>query len=862
MHRTEQLCFFESAVPKKSIPYSQAALTEAMSQRDFEKAKVAIEAGADINIPHSSSGDTYLHDFSRGWNLANVRSVLEFGCSINQKNKFGWTPFMTSCAFGKRAEILDLLLAHGADYSILSNDKQNALTLASRFGNADAVQRLIQLGFKINEIDRFGMTPLLKAAENSKWDVVELLLENGADPNLTGRKDKYNALSLAHGRADLYVVYLMKKSGAIIQDVFEFKQQTFNVPLVNNARKLVPIFMPPPVKMSKQEANESLLSSSESGNLEDVKEAVANGAKIESKNSEPGRLRATALMTACYGGHFDIAKFLIEKGANVNALATDNSTALIWSCSEGYYEVAKLLIEHDADINAFNLEDESPITTAIEYSRVDIVKLLLESGVTINNKLENGDTILIHAIKSRNNDIVKLVLDHDLNINERDQQGWNALMHSIAQNNDTLKELLIYKGAELTEDQINVCENKITKNNRFFSAVNAGNIELVSEFINLAIDINSGDENSKWRDTALIIATKNNNYEMVEYLISKGADVNSHDDLNRNPCAYARNYSILELLLANNANIDTVDYLNSTPIVYAVQEGEVESVKLLIKAGANIKIESGIFKGSKCSVLTDGNVTSSHSMAGSTLIEDAIFSRQPNMVELLLKAGVCFSQKDIFNAALHCCPTILKMFKDVSESFDINMRDESGRNILEIFFSHGSRIVKNISIQDQRALIDFFLQSGGICPDIPLLESIISCRLTDAASYYIELIGLDKIPYRLIKQLKIQNEYQETIQHIQSSAYVCTSEYIVMKWPLFFEHLLRNAYRVLGVSGPILLNQLKSWRLISVEGGAVSLKNNKESLDKPLLEVIDQLNLLLKDFYNADVHFHFILSDD
>jgi ankyrin repeat protein len=57
----------------------------------------------------------------------------------------------------------------------------------------------------------------------------------------------------------------------------------------------------------------------------------------------------TALMYAAQGGHFEVAKLLIEKGAEVNKQY--RMTELMYATQGGHFEVAKLLVEKGADVN-------------------------------------------------------------------------------------------------------------------------------------------------------------------------------------------------------------------------------------------------------------------------------------------------------------------------------------------------------------------------------------------------------------------------------------------------------------------------------------------------------------------------------
>lgn len=60
-------------------------------------------------------------------------------------------------------------------------------------GEAKVVEKIIMLGFDVNTQNKFGNTPLMECVLIDKWDMVELLLKNGADPEIKNR-DNENAI--------------------------------------------------------------------------------------------------------------------------------------------------------------------------------------------------------------------------------------------------------------------------------------------------------------------------------------------------------------------------------------------------------------------------------------------------------------------------------------------------------------------------------------------------------------------------------------------------------------------------------------------------------------------------------------------
>ena len=90
--------------------------------------------------------------------------------------------------------------------------------------------------------------------------------------------------------------------------------------------------------------------------------------------SSRGVIKGTLLMLAAHKGHTEIAKLLLNNGADVNALDYYNNTALALAAREGHVDTVKLLLDHDANINVNN---RLGLYYAVESGHTEIAKLLL-----------------------------------------------------------------------------------------------------------------------------------------------------------------------------------------------------------------------------------------------------------------------------------------------------------------------------------------------------------------------------------------------------------------------------------------------------------------------------------------------------
>ncbi len=245
-----------------------------------------------------------------------------------------------------------------------------AAHLASERGHADILEALIQAKAQVNAQDMASRTPLHIAANGA---VAELLIAAGAQVTPPATDDSPGSpifIAVSNGLED--VVSVLVAHGA---------------------------------SMEEQDGPGMLVWASFLGHVDVVTTLLNNGAKTE----QAGDLFAeSALLVVARAGIADmgcpdfvtpkarlkIARMLIAKGANVNALANigffDGYTPLHGAAESGQEGIARVLIEHGANINAASptgmFVGYTPLHGAAKGGHSDVVSLLLESGAKVNAK--------------------------------------------------------------------------------------------------------------------------------------------------------------------------------------------------------------------------------------------------------------------------------------------------------------------------------------------------------------------------------------------------------------------------------------------------------------------------------------------
>ena len=100
----------------------------------------------------------------------------------------------------------------------------------------------------------------------------------------------------------------------------------------------------------------------------------------------------TPLGLACYFGQFEVARYLILKGADVNQPSNNGFHVFpIHSAAAGdYTDIARILIENGAQVNVRQQAGATPLHSAAQNGNLELLIMLLENGAETNVRMEGG----------------------------------------------------------------------------------------------------------------------------------------------------------------------------------------------------------------------------------------------------------------------------------------------------------------------------------------------------------------------------------------------------------------------------------------------------------------------------------------
>lgn len=146
--------------------------------------QLLLNHGADVNA--RSSYGTQLMGRTREDDVETVRWLLEKGAAVDRRNSLHGQTALFEAGRSGSVDMVELLLVHGANYSIIDDKGNTILHAACKEGKVHLVRRFLDLGIPIDATNFWGDTPSRLAARKGDIECLELLLANKADVDKAG----------------------------------------------------------------------------------------------------------------------------------------------------------------------------------------------------------------------------------------------------------------------------------------------------------------------------------------------------------------------------------------------------------------------------------------------------------------------------------------------------------------------------------------------------------------------------------------------------------------------------------------------------------------------------------------------------
>ena len=399
------------------------------------------------------------------------------------------------------------------DGKLILQEKENehfhfdqALQEASKLGNNDAVQYLLDLIDNIDYKNGNGRSALMMAIEGGHEQVVQTLVSAGANVDIQDNEG-WTALMITCKHNYLGVVNTLIQAGA------------------NSNLKI-------------SDDTNPLMIASYYGYYDIVEVLLQQQTEI---NYQRGN-GVTALMLASHNGHTQVVELLLKEHADVNIKNDKDWTALMLASHNGHTQVVEQLLKEHADINIQNKEGLTALMKASQNGRTQVVKQLLKDNADINIQNNKRATALMLASQNGHTAIVEQLLKEHADVNIQNNNGWTALMIASQNGHTQVVEQLLKEHAD-----VNI-QNKNGSTALMVASQN-GRTQVVEQLTKELVDI---DVQKKDGSTALMLACYNGHVEVAEYLLQSFADphITAHNGTTAfSLAAYSGNRDLVNMLL-------------------------------------------------------------------------------------------------------------------------------------------------------------------------------------------------------------------------------------------------------------------------------------------------------------------------
>ena len=531
------------------------------------------------------------------------------------------------------------------------------LSCAAASGSAELVRDLLELGVGIYESNASGDTALLAAARNDRLEVCRVLVDAGADPFLdNARQESAFEAAVRSEARHCRRLFHPEEADIDLTAALTFLDQAGVQGNGGGGGDDAP-----------SEAVLQLLTAAaaregdEGHALTMMEKALESGERDDAAfaNSVCGESGVSALMLAASRGHSTCCRWLLEKGADVDAQSRNGASATLMAAENGCEEAVDVLCKVGrANVTLCTKKGKTALHEAARYGHARVVAQLMENGADLLRLTSDGRTSVFLAAQSGHVAVIKLILESF----DKDDSA---------------------DGRQRKKRFVDAA-NALNGRTALMNAAMYGHTEATEMLLDAGADAEKKDSDG---ETALTLACADGHEQTARTLLSRGADINAPGYKGCTPlmaACYYGHQAVARALLTLGAKVDAVDEGGSTALMRVCgyeQEDDWGIFDILVKAGAPI-----------------GKARSSD---GSTALHIAAEAPHDDATTFLLKAGADpnVRRKDghtpLTIAAQNGFESILGLLVDsnVGTVGDVNMATTAGYTALHYAAERGDVVI-------------------------------------------------------------------------------------------------------------------------------------------------------------------------
>jgi ankyrin repeat protein len=291
-----------------------------------------------------------------------------------------------------------------------------------------------------------GITPMMLAAGQGNYDVVEELLKAGTDVNFMNTEGQ-TALDLATDAGHVSISELLINYGADVKKSKVLREMYLSS-IKQSSSAADTVLQPSKTPKSDTTGWNDLMISAYENRIADVRRCLDAGIDIEA-TAPDGR---SALMISASRGNKDVVEVLLAVGANIDATNKKGWTALMIAVKDADHPTVSLLLSHGAELNHLSPDHWTALAEAAQQSLIDIMQSLLACGADTESRSSHDWTPLMHACYVGDRHGVDLLLAAGAGVENGSQRDETPILLAAAKGHTDIVRTLLGAGS-LTESR-------------------------------------------------------------------------------------------------------------------------------------------------------------------------------------------------------------------------------------------------------------------------------------------------------------------------------------------------------------------------------------------------------------------------